>query len=154
MSCAAETPAQKTPSTTSTSPSTEIQAEKVQSIEHALPVTEGGPVHHLKEHPFPVEGGQEGETEAQLSKGAKTAGWEGFLRFQVLRLGYQPSTRFPWLNWSLGHRGRIFWEDSSPCLSFPARSPPLPVHHRQTADGRWRQQPGTREERSWISQAR
>lgn len=150
----AETPAQKTPSTTSTSPSTEIQAEKVQSIELALPVTEGCPTRHLKGHPFPMEGGREGETEAQLSKSAKTAGWEGLPRFQVLRLGYQPSTQLARLNWGLGHRGRNLWEDSSPCLSFPAGSPPLPVHHRQTADGRWRQQSGTREERSWISQAR
>lgn len=147
-------PTLKTPSTTSTSPSTQIQAEKVQSTELALPVTERGPIHQLKEHPFPVEGGQGGETEAQLGKGAKTSGWEYLPRFQVLRLGYQPSTWLPRLNWGLGHRGRNLWEDSSPCLSFPAGSPPLPVHCRQAADGRWRQQRGTREERSRISQAR
>lgn len=93
----------RTPSTTSTSPSTQNQPGK--STELALPVTERGPIHHLKGHPFPVEGGWEGETEAQLSKCAKTAGWEGLPRFQVLRLGYQPSTRLPRLKWGLGHRG-------------------------------------------------
>lgn len=145
---------QKTPSITSNSPSTQIQAENVPRTELALPVSEGSPVHHLKGHPFPVERGQEEETEAQLSKGAKTAGWEGLPRFQVPGLGYQPSSQLPRLNWGLGHRGRNPWEDSSPCLSFPVGSPPLSVHCRQAADGRWRQQPGTREERSRISQAR
>lgn len=142
----------RTPSTTSTSPSTQNQPGKSTGL--ALPVTERGPIHHLKGHPFPVEGGREGETEAQLSKCAKTAGWEGLPRFQVLRLGYQASTRLPRLKWGLGHRGGNPREDSSPCLSFPVGSPPLPEHGRQAADGRWRQQPGTREERSWISQAR
>lgn len=117
MSCGAETPAQKTPSTTSTSPSTKIQAEKAQNTEHALPVTEEGPVHHLKGHPFPEEGVQEGEIEAQPSKGAKTAGWEGLPRFQVPRLGYQPSTWLPRLSWGLGHRRRNLWEDSSASVS-------------------------------------
>lgn len=92
---------QKTPSITSTSPSTQIQAENVQRTELALPATEGSPIHHLKGYPLPVERGQEGKTEARLSKGAKTAGWEGLPRFQVPGLGYQPSSQLPWLNWGL-----------------------------------------------------
>lgn len=44
-------------------------------------------------------------------------------------IGYQPSTQ---LNGGLGHRGRNLWEDSCPCLSFPAGSPPLPS--QRTAD--------------------